>query len=486
MIKKQFDSKMRSAIGIALLACVDVIILSSVVFSSMVIRKDLLPLIFRSMPDFEFSPWRYHWIFLFWLAVLAYNGAYTKRFTFWDEVRALWKTTFIISVAAITFLFIGKEGGAFSRTFLLSGCLLSLFFFPMMRPAMKRIIYRLGFLKRKLLILGSGEAARMALRAVRREKNLGYKVVGFVGETTNNGSGNVCNGGLIYGMKVHGFLDKAERYIERCSIHDVMIATPGMDKERLTDIINRVQRKAENTLYMSDISAVSVLGAELKYFGSQEGLVIELKNNLRRLHNYILKKIFDFIAGFILTVVFLVPILAISLLIRATSKGPAIFKQRRIGRGGRAFWCYKFRTMYEDADEKLEEILKADPDARHQWETYWKLKDDPRVTKAGKFLRETSLDELPQLFNVLLGQMSIVGPRPYLEREREHLLRFEETILWVPPGITGLWQTSGRNRKTFRERLALDDWYVRNWNLWLDFIILFKTIYVVIKKEGAH
>ena len=486
MIKKQFESWMRSAIGISLLVCSDLLILGIIIFFSVTVRKSLLPGIFHSMPDFEFRPWKYHWIFPFWLVVLAYNGAYTKRFTFWDEVRALWKTTFIISVAAVTLLFIGKAGALISRAFLFSGCFLSLVFFPLLRPSMKRLIYRLGFLKRKLLILGSGDAALMALRVVRREKNLGYDVAGFIGDSPDMGGEGSNKKERIEGMKVHGFLDKAQRYIDRCGIHDVLIAAPGLEKERLEDIIKSVQRKAENTLYMSDVSAVTVLGAELKYFGSQEGLVIEFKNNLRSFPNYVLKKLFDFTTGLVLSAVFLVPILAVCLIIKATSKGAAFFKQRRIGKGGRPFWCYKFRTMYEDADDRLEEILKADPQARRQWETYWKLENDPRVTKVGRFLRETSLDELPQLFNVLLGQMSLVGPRPYLERERDHLLNYEETILRVPPGITGFWQTSGRNRKTFRERLALDDWYVRNWNLWLDFIILFKTVYVVLKREGAH
>ncbi len=474
---KKFESRIRTAGGVFLLVCADLFILLAVVSSSVAVRVYLLPVIFHSMPVFKFEPGKYYWLFPVWLAVLAYNGAYTKRFTFWDEVRALWKADFIVFVAVFAFLFIGKQGVQFSRAFLLSVCLLSLLFFPLLRPALKRVIYRLGFLRRKLLILGSGEAALKAMRAVRMEKNLGYDVAGFIG---------AGGGGLIEGFKVHGFMDKADRYIERCGIQDVMIAAPDLERERLANIINRVQHRAENTLYMPDVAAVAVLGAEFRHFGNQEGLVIEIKNNLRKPQDYILKKVFDFTLGLALTAVFLAPIPVISLILKATSRGPVIFRQRRIGKGGRIFWCYKFRTMHKDAEDRLREILKADPEARRQWETYWKLKDDPRVTAVGSFLRKSSLDELPQLMNVLKGQMSIVGPRPYLENERDHLLEFEETILRVPPGITGFWQISGRSAKTFGERLALDLWYVRNWNVWLDIVILFKTVRVVWTGEGAR
>jgi undecaprenyl-phosphate galactose phosphotransferase len=147
--------------------------------------------------------------------------------------------------------------------------------------------------------------------------------------------------------------------------------------------------------------------------------------------------------------------------------------------------CYKFRTMYLDADERLQGILERDPAARAEWERHWKLKDDPRVTDMGKFLRKTSLDELPQIFNVLRGEMSLVGPRPYIQNEEKFLHDFKDPILSVLPGITGLWQVSGRSNTSYNYRIALDSWYVRNWNLWLDIVILIKTIPVVFKTEGA-
>jgi len=143
--------------------------------------------------------------------------------------------------------------------------------------------------------------------------------------------------------------------------------------------------------------------------------------------------------------------------------------------------------MYVDAEERLKEILKRDPEARKQWEEYRKLKNDPRITPVGKFLRKTSLDELPQIFNVLKGDMSLVGPRPVTREEIEqHYKDKAEFYFKVLPGITGLWQVSGRNDLSYEERVSLDAWYVRNWNLWLDMVILLKTLKVLIKKEGAY
>ncbi|MCM8819716.1 MAG: sugar transferase, partial [Candidatus Omnitrophica bacterium] len=168
------------------------------------------------------------------------------------------------------------------------------------------------------------------------------------------------------------------------------------------------------------------------------------------------------------------------------SEGPIIYSQKRIGKNGKEFNCYKFRTMYKDADKKLKELLEKDEKIKEEYEKYWKIKDDPRITPIGKFLRKTSLDELPQLFNVLKGEMSLVGPRPYLPQEWKFIEKESSIIHALPPGITGLWQISGRNEKDYNYRITMDSWYVKNWNIWLDIVILFKTLSVVIHRKGAY
>jgi undecaprenyl-phosphate galactose phosphotransferase len=176
----------------------------------------------------------------------------------------------------------------------------------------------------------------------------------------------------------------------------------------------------------------------------------------------------------------------ISLAIKTESPGSPIYRQTRIGRNGRPFEIFKFRTMYEDSDERLTGFLRQNEHARREWKRFLKLRNDPRVTRIGGFLRRTSLDELPQLINVFLGQMSLVGPRPYLPEEVKSLPKEKLVFLRVLPGITGLWQVTGRSDTAFKYRLAIDAWYVRNWTLWLDIVILLKTIKVVAMREGAY
>lgn len=469
--------KLRNLLGILLLLVSDTSVTVGGFFLALAIRRNVLPLFFHVPPLIYES--RYICLLPLWLATLAINGGYSKRFTFWDELKFIWKSIFYVALAVFALAFAGKTGANLSRTFIFILFTVLALVFPFTRPLSKRALYKIGLLKRKLVIIGTGETAASSLAVLRNEKNLGYEVAGFIGERPGGRR-------LIDGVKVHGYLDRVERYIDRCGIHDVLIAKPDLKKKGLSDLIGRIQMKVENTLYLLDISGVAVLGTELRHFFDEENLIIEVKNNLARPLNHITKRVFDLTLGLFLLAVLIIPILGISLAIRATSRGQAILRQKRIGRNGRIFTCYKFRTMHIDAEKHLKELLETDAETKQYWETYCKLEKDPRVTRLGRFLRETSLDELPQLFNVLKGEMSLVGPRPYLPRERNHLKQFKGTILSVTPGITGFWQISGRNRKTFSERLILDKKYVRNWNLWLDFVILFKTVKVVATRQGAR
>ncbi|WP_280514633.1 sugar transferase [Alsobacter metallidurans] len=179
--------------------------------------------------------------------------------------------------------------------------------------------------------------------------------------------------------------------------------------------------------------------------------------------------------------ILLLPIfMMVALAIKLTMGGPVIFSQLRIGQGRRPFRCLKFRTMVQDSDAALRQYLASDPQAAQEWREFRKLRRDPRVTRIGSILRKTSLDELPQLLNVLRGDMSCVGPRPVLEDELERYGPHARDYARVRPGLTGLWQTSGRNLRTYDERVALDCHYVQHWTLWGDVLILLKTVPAVI------
>lgn len=200
----------------------------------------------------------------------------------------------------------------------------------------------------------------------------------------------------------------------------------------------------------------------------------------------VLKRTID-IMGALVGLILLLPVgLIVALFIKFTSRGPLLYKQVRVGKDERRFAMLKFRSMYADADVLLKEILEADPELREEYARFHKLRNDPRITPVGRVIRKYSIDELPQLWNVLKGEMSLVGPRPYMPSELYKMRgRGARTILSVRPGLTGLWQTGGRNKLLFYERLELDVEYVERWSLWLDACLLWRTIPVILKGEGA-
>lgn len=231
-----------------------------------------------------------------------------------------------------------------------------------------------------------------------------------------------------------------------------------------------------STLTLEKDDAKSIAYASENSNRSKFGLKIE----------NIVKRAIDIVGG-IFGVLLLIPITIVIWIANKVvkDKGPIFYTQERIGKNGKIFKIYKFRSMVMGADEKLKKYLEENEEARNEYKKYKKLKNDPRVTKVGKFIRKTSLDEFPQFINVLKGDMSLVGPRPYLPREKEDINRFFNYITSCKPGITGLWQTSGRNYTTFADRLNLDMKYYYNHTLKTDIKILYKTVRIVIKKEGA-
>lgn len=199
-----------------------------------------------------------------------------------------------------------------------------------------------------------------------------------------------------------------------------------------------------------------------------------------------LKRLFDMFASLALLLLLSPFLLALTVVIKVCSPGPAIFAQERLGSGSRRIRIYKFRTMVSNADEVLEQLLQANAELREEFAREFKLKDDPRITPMGNFLRKTSLDELPQLFNVLKGEMSLVGPRPIVPEELDNYDSQAKYLLRVPPGLTGLWQVSGRNDIEYAERVKLDMFYINNWSFWLDLVILLRTLPAVLMRKGAY
>jgi undecaprenyl-phosphate galactose phosphotransferase len=444
------------------------------------LRAWVFPLIYSGFPEGAPSSslvvhW---WFFPLWLFIFLYEGLY-NGLPFWDEVRKVSLASLLATTGIFVVVSLGQLSDYVSRTVVVTMGMLMMCIYPFVRIQIKAVMRGAGLLKKRVLILGAGETGRLVLRTMRREPNLGYEVAGFLDDDPEKA------GTEIDGTKVHSGVDSAERYIGKCDISEVVIAMPGAPARRHQELINSLQHKVEHILFMPDLFGMAVMGTSVQHFFDEQAIALQVKNNLAQPANYYAKRAFDYIVGSTLALVLALPMLAISIAIRATSRGPALFVQSRIGRYGRLFPCYKFRTMHMDADEMLKDILEANPGARAEWDEYWKLSDDPRVTAVGRFLRRTSLDELPQILNVLRGEMSLVGPRPYLPREEDQLGESRDLILNVLPGITGLWQVSGRSSTTYQYRMALDTWYVRNWGMWLDVVILLKTIRAVFRTGEA-
>lgn len=286
----------------------------------------------------------------------------------------------------------------------------------------------------------------------------------------------------VEGVPVVGDLSLAPILAQRLKIPHAVVAMPGVDSHKLVQIVERIGGKFSHLLIIPDLFGFATLGVPAKNVGGILG--VEVRQQLLLPGPRLAKRIMD-VALTCFGSMFVAPFLVvIALLIKLDSKGPIFYTQKRLGKDGGYFDAYKFRTMHGDGEARLKAILDADPQLRAEYEIYHKLKKDPRVTRIGRVLRKFSLDEFPQLLNVIKGDMSLVGPRPYIERELTEMSGQEKIILRAPPGMTGMWQVSDRNATSFAQRVQIDVYYVRNWSPWLDIHILAKTFGVVVKGSG--
>jgi undecaprenyl-phosphate galactose phosphotransferase len=263
----------------------------------------------------------------------------------------------------------------------------------------------------------------------------------------------------------------------------VFLAPDAQTQGIASRIASRLSARGAPFYYRPALGRIPTQQIDLLDAPPADGLVIRVSDSLDRPLAQGAKRVFDVAASAIALTV-LSPALAIIAWLIRRDGGPAVFVQARAGRGGAVFQCYKFRSMSVDAEDRLCAMLAADPDKRAQWDAYQKLDPDPRITAVGAFLRRTSLDELPQLINVLKGEMSLIGPRPMLLSQRALYGASLDAYERMRPGLTGLWQVNGRNSTTFEERARLDDWYARNWSLWRDGVIILRTVRELVFAAG--
>lgn len=406
---------------------------------------------------------------------MAQLHLYRTRRVFSECAGRMLRATFYGIVTAIVLEFIlHTDLARVSRAYVLGYWLAGYAMLVLVRYLMRDLCTELGIWKNHIILVGAGQTAELFLRAFGEN----YQIDGFIEDDTTRP--------LLQKYAHLGRFEDMERVLATHPVHDVILAVPGLPKDELVKLFYRVQPYSDKVSVVPDIFGVPIGGIRMESSVDNQIVVLKTQNNLRSIWNRLLKRVFDLVCCF-LGLVFVVPVcIAIAIAIKMDSPGPIIFPHQRIGQDGKKFPCYKFRSMIPNAQEVLKDYLAKHPEARKEWETDFKLKDDPRVTRVGAFLRRTSLDELPQIFDVIIGHMSLVGPRPIVDGEISKYGEYFADYCTVPPGITGRWQTSGRSDTTYDERVQMDSWYVRNWSLWQDIVILFRTIGVVFGRRGAY
>ena len=416
------------------------------------------------------------------LVLFAARGHYSRRRPAADEVLDIIKVFVLVAVIDSVFAYLTKS--QFSRAWFISAWCLALVTLPFTRILTKRLLTRLGRWQRPTVILGTGQNALEAAKALRSEPLMGLELVAFLIPRGESPAASVLEfDGENVDLIPAG--EDLQVTLERLNAPHLMVALEAESLLPHQGLLQRLSARYVDLSIVPPLRGLPLYGMEMTHFFTHEVLMLTARNNLARPIPRVLKRVFD-IAGSLALLVLLAPLFAyLSWRIRQTG-GRAIFSHLRVGRYGKMFDCLKFRTMVPDAAGVLKQLLDTNPGARAEWGRDFKLKDDPRITSIGAFLRRTSLDELPQLWNVLKGEMSLVGPRPIIEAELERYGDQAGYYLETRPGITGLWQISGRNNTSYDDRVALDSWYVRNWSLWYDLVILVKTINVVLRGQGAY
>ena len=411
------------------------------------------------------------------LLTLSIEGVYSKRVgtSFFEEFYAILNGTTTAVVLMIVIFFFYRPY-SYSRLIFAYVALLTVLLLSVVRLVERIVRHQLrkrGIGVVRLLIVGAGEKGRTLMRHIVAHPELGYQIVGFVDDDLQRQHD-------IGRIKALGDTSRLPELVQELNVDEVIITLPWQYHRKIIRILDQCERENVRSRIVPDLFQLSLSHV---YLDEIKGIpLIGTREPALQGWNFAVKRMTDIvIAGTML--VLLAPLMAlIALLIKLDSPGPVLFKQVRIGRYGRPFTLYKFRSMRVGAEEELPKLLSLNEADG----PLFKIRNDPRVTRVGRWLRRFSLDELPQLWNVLKGDMSLIGPRPALPHEVEQYEPWHRKRLEVPPGLTGLWQTSGRSDMPFDEMCLLDIYYAERWSPWLDAVIFFKTIPAILFGRGAY
>jgi undecaprenyl-phosphate galactose phosphotransferase len=358
-------------------------------------------------------------------------------------------------------LYVTKVAEATPRSLVVLAAANLILLSPLIRLSMIAVLRAFALWQVRAVVVGKEPSASQVAKDLEADWGLGYKV-----------------------LRVStGFTDR------EClsGADEIVVVGSGYDPSTLNELVAEARWATGAVTFVPELSFLPIGSAASRFLPEKGHVLLTSRNLLTVRGNLILKRTFDLVIS-ILILIPTVPVLVlIALAIRLSSRGPALYTQERVGKRGLRFRCMKFRTMHLDAEQRLASVLSSSSERQAEWNRYFKLRDDPRVTAIGRILRRTSLDELPQLLNILVGSMSLVGPRPLPDYHYAQIPeQWRSDYLDVLPGLTGAWQVSGRSETDLGQMGLLNSWYVRNWSLWLDITLLLRTIPVVLRGRGAY
>ncbi len=404
------------------------------------------------------------------------KGHYRLSTPWWQQVKHIALFS-VFSLLLLCFLFFTVKADP-SRLFIVLSWISIVPILMSVRQLIRIIMIKMGLWDIPTIVIGGFENAIETIYALKSEGYINYKIKEVV--LPNSSSEQIKKF-----KNIHDGYDIGE-YIPEFNNNDLIVICPDTRRElELASLTKKITASGADFAMVPPIDGFSYYGLQPYYFFGYNIILLKKSNKLGNWLNRWMKNIIDK-TGAGIGLIMLSPILLYIAYKVKQDGGPIFYGHVRLGKGGKSFKCWKFRSMVVNSKEILDELLKNNPKAKEEWERDFKLKNDPRITKIGAFLRKTSLDELPQLFNVLMGEMSLVGPRPIVEDEIKYYGDYIEDYNMVTPGITGLWQVSGRNDITYDQRVYLDRWYVKHWSVWTDMVIIIKTIFVVSKRSGAY
>lgn len=412
------------------------------------------------------------WIIPLYLVIFASEGLYSKHRPFWQEVKSLTKAIALSALLVYSSISLGRIDEFFSRVLFVLHPLLLLVIAPLLRRIVKALMYRVGYWRKRILEIRIDTDYSLKFSFI-RNKFIGYWVVASTHFSLKKDS-------------LAQIVEKVKQLTATNQTETISIIVKDFANPQISELVERLYFVSGHVLLVPELMDLDMLNADVYHMMYENLFVFDINKGLNSPANRLIKRLIDFVLSLIGIIVFSPILLAESLLIFIKDGFPIFYNHDRYGKGGNIFTFHKFRSMKNESyhnqnDDRLWDYLNANPEIKEkEWDRYQKLENDPRILPGMNIIRRTSLDELAQLFNVLKGEMSIVGPRPFMPRERELIGDYFDRVLAAKPGITDLWTVSGRDALSFDQRLRMSTWYIQNWSLWLDFVIIVKTIQQVI------